>query len=106
MLQIYYIGLGLIAGAATAAWLFRGERINVTSFVAFASWTILAVQGGSVEHATGCCSTTAASVPIEIRGVLLALGLLSLFALILHQLGVYPPVTDQAFMQGSDQNNA
>jgi hypothetical protein len=105
MLQEYYFGLALLAGATTVAWLFRRERITVTSFIAFVSWIVLAVYGGSVQKESGCCGATSeAAVPIEIRGLLFALGLLSIFALVLHQLGVYPPATDQAFMRGSDNN--
>jgi hypothetical protein len=98
MLQAYYFGLALLAGALTAAWLFRRERITVTAFLAAVSWVILAVYGGEVERASGCCgSTSAAAVGIEIRALLFGLGLLSVLVLILHQVGVYPPVTDQAY---------
>jgi hypothetical protein len=102
MLQEYFFALALLAGACTAGWLFRpDERATVTTAVAFLSWTVLAVFGGTVEKSSGCCgSTTAAGVPTEIRGILLILALLSFLAFTLHRFGAYPPTNDQPYIGG------
>jgi hypothetical protein len=72
--------------------------------VAFVSWALCAIFGGGVEkHVDGTTSTVAAPVPDEIRFLLMALSLLSVVALVLHQLGVYPPTTADPYINPPTQ---
>lgn len=120
MLITHYYALAVLAGALTAAWLFRPrERTQVTAFGAFLGWTLVAWLGGDVETFDSAVQTlqttdagdeiavqttgelVATPVPDEIRLFALLWALLSALALILYQWGVYPPATDDN--EGLDQ---
>jgi hypothetical protein len=112
MLVIHFYALALLAGACTAAWLFRPEeRTAVTSLGAFIAWTLTALLGGDVERfdpsvetdetvnnttpaVEGSGTLVAAPVPTELRLVALLWALLSALALTLYVLGVYPPESE------------
>lgn len=100
MLQEYWFGLALFAGACTAAWLFRPHTgTTVTSFLAFVGWTLAAVFGGEVDRLLDDGSTAEAAVPDEIRLFIVLLALLSFLAFVLYRVGVYPPQNEQPFME-------
>jgi hypothetical protein len=117
MLITHYYALVAIAGALTAAYLFRPrERTQITSFGAFVAWALAALLGDQVEIFDGsvqqietapngtelAVQTTgelvAAPVPDEIRYFSALWALVSALALILYIWGVYPPETDQTEM--------
>lgn len=97
MLQTYYLAVLGIAGVATLAWLFVELRVNVTAFIAFIAWTMLAVYGGGVEKLLDDGTRVEAAVPAEVRWLLFGLAILSFLALALYQLGVYPPDTGEPY---------
>jgi len=114
MLATHYYAVLLLAGALTGAWMFKAnQRTQVTTLLAFVSWGVAAVVGGSVEvfdasnetvvgnvsNGTAVAVETsgqfvAAPVPDPVRWLFGLLALLSALAAILHTIGVYPPVTD------------
>ena len=116
MLATHYYALLVLAGALTAAWMFRPrQRTQVTTLAALVSWGLAAVLGGSVEVFDGANQTVvgnvsngtavavdtagqfvAAPVPSPVRWLFGLLALLSGLAGILHVVGVYPPVTDDS----------
>jgi len=118
MLATHYYILVALAGALTAAWLFRPrERTQVTAFGALLSWGLAAVLGGAVEiyDATNetvvgnvsdgtavAVETTgqfvAAPIPTPVRWLFGLLALLSALAALLYVLGVYPPTTDDVMI--------
>ncbi|CAI49739.1 uncharacterized protein NP_7020A (plasmid) [Natronomonas pharaonis DSM 2160] len=105
MYQRYYFALAVGATLLTAAWLFRpDERTTITSFGAFVSWSLTALVGGEVERVTSDGSVVAAPVPAEVRWLTFLFALLSLLALILYTVGVYPPNTDDEPLSDSQTN--
>ena len=63
MLATHYYILVALAGALTAAWLFRPrERTQVTAFGALLSWGLAAVLGGAVEIYDGTNETIVGNV--------------------------------------------
>jgi hypothetical protein len=118
MLLTHYYAVAVLAGACTAAWLFRPEdRTAVTSLTAFLGWTLTALLGGDVERfdhsaatvetvnnttlaVEGAGTLVAAPVPTEARLFALLWALLSALALILYVLGVYPPESEQPVETG------
>lgn len=92
MYQTYFLAAGAIALSATAAYLYRpGERVPVSATVAFLLWGVIGLQGGDVEKITDSGSMVAAPLPDELRFVAVALSVLSLLAVALWTMGVYPP---------------
>jgi hypothetical protein len=90
MLKTYYLGVAIFAAACTYLWAFRDDRITLTGTLAATAWALLALTGSEVVTQTSCCQVTT-PVPAAIRYMLAALAILSLLAVILHHLGVYPP---------------
>ena len=115
MLATHYYALLVLAGALTAAWLYRPrERTQVSTFGALLAWGLAAVLGGDVEiydatnetvvgnvsNGTAVAVDTtgqfvAAPVPTSARYVFGLFAVLSALAGLLYVLGVYPPVTDE-----------
>lgn len=114
MLVTHYYALVAIAGALTAAFLFKPrERTQITAFGGFIAWSLAALLGDQVEvfdssieqietapngtelavQTTG--ELVAAPVPDEVRYFAAMWALISALALILYIWGVYPPETDQ-----------
>lgn len=109
MILIHYYALAVLAGACTAAWLFRPEeRTAVTTLGAFLGWTLTAVFGDRVERFDATVETVetvnnttlavegpgvlvAAPVPTEFRLFALLWAVLSALTLVLYVLGAYPP---------------
>jgi len=114
MLTTHYYVLIALAGALTAAWLFRPRaRTQVTALGALLGWGLAAVLGGDVEvfdhtnetvvgnvsDGTAVAVETtgqfvAAPIPTPVRWLFGLLALLSGLAAILYVVGVYPPATD------------
>lgn len=114
MLLTHYYALVAIAGALTAAYLFKPrERTQITAFGAFVGWSLAALFGDQVAVFDGqieqiktapngtelAVQTTgelvAAPVPDEMRYFAAMWAVISALALILYIWGVYPPETDQ-----------
>lgn len=95
MLLAGFVLLWATALYATHIWAAREQRIPLMTSVATVAWWALAYAGGRVEiyHETGASSTV--SVP-TIQYVCLALGILSIGALILWITGNYPPRETEA----------
>ncbi len=111
MLATHYYVLLVLAGALTAAWLYRPrERTQVSTFGALLAWGLAAVLGGDVEiyDATNetvvgnvsdgtavAVDTTgqfvAAPVATPARYLFALFAVLSALAGLLYILGVYPP---------------
>jgi len=120
MLTTHYYVLIALAGALTAAWLFRPrERTQVTTLTALVAWGLAAVLGGDVEVYDASNETVvgnvsdgtavavettgqlvAAPVPVSVRWLFGLFALLSGLAAILYVAGVYPPATDDAIDTG------
>jgi len=63
MLATHYYALLTLAGALTAAWMFRPrQRTQVTTLAALVSWGLAAVLGGSVEVFDGANQTVVGNV--------------------------------------------
>jgi uncharacterized membrane protein YfcA len=104
MQQFYAAGAALVAIAATAAYLYRPtERVPVSGSVAFLLWGVVGLQGGDVERVTESGSTVAAPIPDELRFVAVALSVLSLLAVVLWSMGVYPPEREGADEPGTER---
>jgi len=115
VLASHYYALVALAGALTAAWMFRPQqRTQVTTLTALVAWGLAAVLGAGVEvfdptnetivgnvsagTAVAVESTghfIAAPIPNAVRWLFGLLALLSGLAGILHVAGVYPPVTNE-----------
>lgn len=91
MLEAHWLGLGVLAVLFTISFLFIEIRITVTSFMAFVTWSLMALAGGDVERIIDDGTTVQAAATAEIRYLLLAFALLSMLAFILYQIGQYPP---------------
>jgi hypothetical protein len=124
MLATHYYLLVLLAGALTAAWLFRPrDRTQVTAFGALFGWGLAAVFGGDVEiydasnetvvgnvsNGTAVAVDTtgqfvAAPVVAPVRWLFGLLALLSALAGILYVVGVYPPTTDDPMIDDNEPN--
>jgi hypothetical protein len=124
MLATHYYVLVLLAGALTAAWLFRPrDRTQVTAFGALFAWGLAAVLGGDVEiydasnetvvgnvsNGTAVAVETtgefvAAPVVAPVRWLFGLLALLSALAGILYVVGVYPPTTDDPMIDQNEPN--
>jgi len=100
MLITYWLSLALAASLLTAAWLYKPEeRTNVTALGAFLAWGLTALLGGDVtifDESAG--EMVSAPVPEEIRLFAALWAVLSGMALILYVTGVYPPDTDDPFI--------
>lgn len=114
----YYVVIAL-AGALTAAWLYRPEdRTQITAFGAFLLWSLAAVLGGEVtvlDESTetvvgnvsagtavaveGSSQFVAAPMPPAVRWLFAGFGVLSALAGVLYIVGVYPPTTDEPMTQ-------
>lgn len=114
MLTTHYYVLIALAGALTAAWLFRPrERTQVTTLTALVAWALAAVLGGDVKVFDASNQTVvgnvsdgtavavetsgqlvAAPIPTPVRWLFGLFALLSGLAAILYVVGVYPPATD------------
>ena len=104
MQQFYAAGAALVAIAATAAFLYRPtERVPISGSVAFLLWGVLGLQGGDIERVTDGGSTIAAPIPDELRFVAVALSFLSLLAVVLWTMGVYPPEREGKDEPGTEQ---
>lgn len=102
--QPYYLGAALVAIASTAAYLYRPtERVPVSGTVAFLLWSFLALNGGDVTIIDNTGSQQAAPVPDELRFVMVALSVLSLLAVALWAMGVYPPEREGEDEPGTEQ---
>jgi len=114
MLATHYYALLVLAGALTAAWLYRPrERTQVSAFGALLAWGLAAILGGDVEiydptnetvvgnvsNGTAVAVDTAgqfvaAPVATPVRYLFGLFAVLSALAGLLYVLGVYPPTTD------------
>ena len=92
--QIYVLAAGFVALVFTLAWLYVHERVTVSGTVAFLLWGYLALQGGDATVVDDTGAQQAVPVPDELRLILAALSVLSLLAVVLWTLGVYPPETE------------
>jgi hypothetical protein len=102
--QFTAAGATLIAIAATGAFLYRPEeRVPVSGSVAFLLWGFLGLQGGDVERITDSGSTVAAPLPDELRFIAVALSVLSLLAVVLWTMGVYPPESEGEDEPGTER---
>lgn len=92
MQQLYAFGAGVIALLFTVAYLYFPERrVPVSGTIAFLLWGMLALQGGDIRRLEQSGTKYAAPIPDELRFVLAALAIISLLAVVLYTLGVYPP---------------
>jgi hypothetical protein len=115
MLLTHYYALVAIAGALTAAWLFRPtEQTTVTALTAFLGWALAAFLGGDVERRVPAGETiqeaadgtylavqegtelVAAPVPESFRLFFALWALLSALTVIMYATGAYPPDSDTA----------
>ena len=123
MLATHYYAVLVLAGALTAAWLFRPrDRTQVTAFGAVLAWGLAAVLGGDVavfdhsnETVVGNVSDgtavavetsgqlVAAPVPTSVRWLFGLFAVLSALAGLLYVLGVYPPTTDDPMVSGGNE---
>jgi hypothetical protein len=114
MLATHYYALLVLAGALTAAWLYRPrERTQVSAFGALLAWGLAAILGGDVEiydptnetvvgnvsNGTAVAVDTAgqfvaAPVATPVRYLFGLFAVLSALAGLLYVAGVYPPTTD------------
>jgi hypothetical protein len=123
MLLTHYYVFVSFAVLLTGAWLFIPERRTaVSTATAFLSWGLVALLGGSTEvyrrageevvvnsststalAVEGPSQLVAAPVPDAIRFFFVLWSLLSLLALVLNVLGVYPPDESVADEQLANQ---
>jgi heme A synthase len=123
MLATHYYAVLVLAGALTAAWLFRPrDRTQVTAFGAVLAWGLAAVLGGDVAVFDGTNETivgnvsdgtavavettgqlVAAPVPTPVRWLFGLFAVLSALAGLLYVLGVYPPTTDDPMVSGENE---
>lgn len=102
--QPYYLGTCVVAIAATAAYLYvPGERVTVSGTVATLLWAFLGLNGSDVTILDDTGSQTAAPVPEELRWIMIALSVLSLLAVVLWSIGVYPPEREGEDVAGTDR---
>jgi len=122
MLATHYYAVLVLAGALTAAWLFRPrDRTQVTAFGAVLAWGLAAVLGGDVAVFDGTNETivgnvsdgtavavettgqlVATPVPTPVRWLFGLFAVLSALAGLLYVLGVYPPTTDDPMVSGEN----
>lgn len=96
MMQTHWLVVVAIAGASTAAWLYRPrERTAIATLAAFLSWLLAAFSGGDIETVTDSGSTVAVPAAFELRMLMTAFAVLSAVALLLYVAGVYPPTVDE-----------
>lgn len=125
MLATHYSVLIVLAGAATAGWLFRpNKRTQVTSLASFVAWSLAAVLGGdvyvvdttnetlvgNVSNGTavaveGSAELVATPLPASVRWLFGLLAVLSALAGVLYVLGVYPPTTDDPMLDTDTNTN-
>lgn len=123
MLATHYYAVLVLAGALTAAWLFRPrDRTQVTAFGAVLAWGLAAVLGGDVAVFDGTNETivgnvsdgtavavettgqlVATPVPTPVRWLFGLFAVLSALAGLLYVLGVYPPTTDDPMVSGGNE---
>jgi hypothetical protein len=91
--ELHWLAVGAFSTAFTFAWLFAGERITVTTLFATAGWSWMSVTGGDLTRYTEGGTEIAIS-STSLQYLTVALALLSLLALLMHQFGHYPPDDD------------
>lgn len=88
--ELHWLAVGLFSTAFTFAWLFAERRLTVSTLCAAAGWSWMTVTGGSLTRYTQTGEEIALSTT-SLQYLTVALALLSLLALIMHQFGHYPP---------------
>jgi hypothetical protein len=91
--QTYWLGMAVLATLLTFAWLFVERRVIMTGLFAGFIWVFLALTGDDVYRITETGEQVAAPVGV-IQYFTLAMGILSLLAVILYWSGHYPPEED------------
>ncbi len=102
MLLTIWLVFVTLAVACTAAWLFLPtSRTSVTTFVAMVAWGLTAVESDAITVVSSGQTLTIAT-PAHARYLLGLLALLSALALVLYQIGVYPPTVVDEYGPESD----
>jgi hypothetical protein len=94
MFRIYWLCFAAFACGSTYLWAFKPQRLTLTTSLAAASWSLLALTANTLEivKSTGS-GTTTIDVPVgeNVQLFLAGLALLSFIAFVLVQTGGYPP---------------
>jgi len=93
--ELHWLAVGVFSLTMTAAWLFSEQRVIVTTILAGAGWSWMALTGGSLTRYT----ETGAEISLdagELVYLCLLLALVSWLALGLALWGHYPPREDNA----------
>jgi hypothetical protein len=100
----WYLGAAVVALACTAAYLFiPRRRVPVTGTVAFLLWGFCALQGYEVYKYDNTGASVRVPFPDPLRWIMFALAILSLLAVVLWALGVYPPELEGEGTEGDSR---